>query len=117
MSSRDVAAFFTRFDIHLSHTTVWRDGHSLIAQRGAHEVSGSLNRLNLDDRFLPGISNRLGVVIAIDLGAGRISVLGTVDEYNPRKVTNRLKMLVDDFAEVVTTETKSFSKTLDRASV
>jgi hypothetical protein len=117
MSSRDVAAFFTRFGIQLSHSTVWRDGHTLIAQRGAHEASSPLNRFNLDDRFLPGISNRLGVVIALDLGAGRVSVLGTVDEYNPRKVTTRLKMLVDDFAEVVTTETKSFSQALGRANV
>ena len=115
MSSRDVATFFSQFDIHLSHTTIWRDGHSLITARAGNATGSSYPRLNLDDRFLPGISNRLGVVIAIDLGRGRLSVLGTVDEYNPRQVIQRLKMLVDDFAEVVTTETKSFCQALDQA--
>lgn len=117
MSSRDVSIFFSRFGIQLSHTTIWRDGHNLIATQGKYEESGSVRRFNLDSRFLPGISNRLGVVIAIDLGAGKLSVLGTVDEYNPRNVISQLKILVGDLVEVVTTETKGFYRALDQARV
>ena len=107
MSSRDVAAYFDQFGIHLSHATIWRDGQKLIAYQRGREDEGSTNRFNLDSHFIPRVSSRLGVVIAMDLGAGRVSVLGTVDEYNPRKVISWLKDLVEGVAELVTTETSS----------
>ncbi|HSB65766.1 MAG TPA: hypothetical protein VLD65_04260 [Anaerolineales bacterium] len=107
MSSRDVVAYFDQFGIHLSHTTVWRDGQELIAEQRGHECEDSAKRFNLDSQFIPRVSSRLGVVIAMDLGAGRVSVLGTVDEYNHRKVISWLGSLVEGVAELVTTETSS----------
>jgi transposase-like protein len=116
MSSRDVATFFEQLGIHLSHATVWRDGHDLLTQWSDPADGQPSRRFNLDSQFLPGVSSRLGVVIAVDIGDGRVSVLGTVDEYNPKKVISRLKMLVGDLAEVITTETKSLYKAMKRAS-
>jgi hypothetical protein len=107
MSSRDVVAYFDQFGIHLSHATVWRDGQKLITQQTGREGEDSAKRFNLDSHFIPRVSSRLGVVIAMDLGAGRVSILGTVDEYNHRKVISWLRNLVDGIAELVTTETSS----------
>lgn len=107
MSSRDVAAYFDQFGIHLSHATIWRDGQELMAEQKGWEVADSAKRFNLDSQFIPRVSSRLGVVIAMDLGVGRVSVLGTVDEYNPRKVISWLRNLVEGVAELVTTETSS----------
>jgi transposase-like protein len=107
MSCRDVAAYFDQFGIHLSHATIWRDGQKLIAMQNGPETTDTTKRFNLDSHFIPRVSSRLGVVIAMDLGAGRISVLGTVDEYNPRKVISWLRNLVDGVAELVTTETSN----------
>jgi len=107
MSSRDVAAYFDQFGIHLSHATIWRDGQKLIALQNRRECEGSSNRFNLDSHFIPRVSSRLGVVIAMDLGTGRVSILGTVDEYNHRKVISWLRDLVEGIAELVTTETSS----------
>lgn len=107
MSSRDVAAYFDQFGIHLSHATIWRDGQKLIALQNGSEDADSTKRFNLDSHFIPRVSSRLGVVIAMDLGAGRLSVLGTVDEYNHRKVISWLRNLVEGVAELVTTETSS----------
>ncbi len=112
MSSREVVEFFHQFDIHLSHSTVWRDAHRLLKQQGDGQDS---RRFNLDSRFLPGVSTRLGVVVAVDMGAGRLAVLGTVDEYNPRKVISQLTNLVGDVVDVVTTETKSLYRALAQA--
>jgi len=107
MSSRDVAAYFDQFGIHLSHATIWRDGQKIIALQNRREGEGSANRFNLDSQFIPRVSSRLGVVIAMDLGTGRVSILGTVDEYNHRKVISWLRDLVEGIAELVTTETSS----------
>jgi hypothetical protein len=107
MSSRDVAAYFDQFGIHLSHATIWRDGQKLIALQSGREGVDSAKRFNLDSHFIPRVSSRLGVVIAMDLGAGRVSVLGTVDEYNHRKVISWLMDLVEGVAELVTTETSN----------
>jgi hypothetical protein len=116
MSSRDVVAYFDQFGIHLSHATVCRDGQILIAKQSGREDGDSAKRFNLDSHFIPRVSSRLGVVIAIEIGAGRVSVLGTVDEYNPRKVISWLRSLVDGVAELVTTETSSLYSALDQSN-
>ena len=116
MSSREVRSFFEQFDIQLSHATIWRDGQGLLKQLGEHADANPPARYCLDSRFLPGVSNRLGVVIAIDLRNGRLSVLGTVDEYNPRMVILKLKRLVGDGIEVLTTETKGLMLALEQVS-
>jgi hypothetical protein len=115
MSSRDVVEYFSKFGILLSHTTVWRDGQKLIAEQSGREGGDSVKRFNLDSHFIPRVSSRLGVVIALDMGPGRVSVLGTVDEYNPRKVIAWLRSLVEGVAELVTTETSSLYNALDQS--
>jgi hypothetical protein len=113
MSSREVAAFFEQFGVHLSHTTVWRDGQNLLAKKRDAADEQRSKRFSLDSQFLPGVSSRLGVVIAVDIGVGGPAVLGTVDEYNPNKVVSRLRALAEDAADIITTETKILYKPPD----
>jgi len=115
MSSRDVVKYFSQFGIFLSHTTVWRDGQKLIDEQNGQKDGNSAKRFNLDSHFIPRVSSRLGVVIAMDLGAGKVSILGTVDEYNPRKVISWLRGLVDCVDDLATTETSSLYNALDQS--
>lgn len=117
MSSRDVVEYFSQFDITLSHTTVWRDGQELVAQLCGQQEENSAKRFYLDKHFIPHVSSRLGVVIAMELGTGRVSVLGTLDEYNPRRVISWLSKLVEGVADLVTTETKFLYQTFDPSKV
>ena len=89
MSSRDVATVFNELGVSLSHMTVWRDGQEI--SRQLDESSNTLGRYTLDRYFLPGISKKLGVVLALDLGTGRSAILGTLNEYDPRRVIAWLK--------------------------
>lgn len=94
LSYRDVANFLGKKGIAISHTTVWRDGQELLTQMKNQKDSQSHRKYNIDTIFLPHVSPRLGVVIAVDMGDGEFEVLGTIDEFNPRNVRSWLEPLV-----------------------
>ena len=96
LSYRDASEFFGKKGIHLSHTTVWREGQELATRINGHKDYSSLRKYSLDPVYHKGISSKLGVVIAVDLGDGRPEIIGTVDEYNPRLVKSWLEPLVKD---------------------
>jgi hypothetical protein len=96
MSFREVADFFKKRGIDLSHTTVWRDGQELLVQVNGLQNINPCKKYSLDKIFLNGVSSKLGVVIAIDLGDGNAEILGTIDEYNPKEVKSWLEPLVKD---------------------
>jgi DNA-directed RNA polymerase subunit RPC12/RpoP len=95
MSSREAADLFAKLGITLSHTTIWRDGRELRAQFNGH--TKKLKRYTLDTNYIHRISNKLGVVIVLELWQGEYRVLGTVDEYNPRTVKSWLESMVKGF--------------------
>jgi DNA-directed RNA polymerase subunit RPC12/RpoP len=95
MSSREAADLFAKLGIQLSHTTIWRDGRELRAEFNGH--TNKLRRYTLDTKYIHRISNKLGVVIVLELWQGEYRVLGTVDEHNPRTVKSWLESMVADF--------------------
>jgi len=96
LSSRDVVSVFQELGVNLSRTTVWRESHRLVEALNADGKNDTRSRYSIDRRYLPNVSSRLGVVIAINLGNGKSVILGTVDEYNPRIVKSWLESLVRD---------------------
>jgi transposase-like protein len=101
MSSREVAEIFQSQGIQLSHMTVWREGNELVKQMRENNREYILQRYSLDRQYLPRVSQRLGVVVAIDLGLGKRNVIGTIDEDNPRVVKSYLETLIADKAIAV----------------
>lgn len=96
LSSRDVVSVFRDLGVSLSRATVWRESQRLVEVLNAGGNKQTRARFSIDRRYLPNISSRLGVVIAINLGNGKSVILGTVDEYNPRVVKSWLESLVQD---------------------
>jgi hypothetical protein len=94
MSSREAADLFTKLGIPLSHTTVWRDGRELIDQ--LKKEQNLLRQYSVDTHYIHNISNKLGVVVMVELGHGEYRVIGVVDEHNPRVVKSWLESLVRD---------------------
>jgi hypothetical protein len=105
MSSRTVVDTFSEFDISLSHSTVWRDGQDLMGQLKVQEKMSPGCRLKLVQDFIPHVSSQVGVVVAIDLGKGRLKVLGTVNEQNPNEVIAWLEPLAGGDIKVSLVET------------
>ena len=94
MSSRDAADLFDNMGITLSHTTIWRDGRELLANfKGRTKL---LRRYLVDTNYIHTVSNKLGVVVVVELRHGDYKVLGVVDEYNPRTVKLWLESIVRD---------------------
>lgn len=96
LSYRDVATFLQKNGIKLSHTTVWRDRKKLMEQVETQDDPDSGQRYALDTEFYLDYSPKLGIVVAIDLGDGRREILGTVDEFNPRRIKTWLETMVDE---------------------
>jgi transposase-like protein len=96
LSSRDVAGFFTRKGIPLSHMTVWRDGQKLLSRMKSNGDSDFLKKYALDTDFLKGVSSKLGIVVVVDFGDGENEILGTVNEFNPRRFKAWLELLIKD---------------------
>ncbi len=60
------------------------------------DESDSSQRYSLDTEFFLDYSPKLGIVVVIDLGDGKREVLGTVDEFNPRRIKTWLETMVDE---------------------
>ncbi len=96
LSARQVVATFKEFGIELSHMTVWRDGHELIEHIQANFDPDRRSRYLIDKLFLKDKSRGIGTSIVLDLGDGKTTVLGKIDEVNPRLVLNWLEPYVKD---------------------
>ena len=94
MSLREVVAIFEEAGIELSHTTVWREGQKFVKLIEKQASSSPLQRYAIDRYFVPRISNRLGVVLVVDLGGPKPLVLGTINEHDPRIVKKWLEPLL-----------------------
>jgi DNA-directed RNA polymerase subunit RPC12/RpoP len=106
MSSRDAADIFTEMGITLSHTTIWRDGKELRAHLNGQKELELLRKYSVDTHYIHTISNKLGVVVVVELEPGEYKIIGTLDEINPRLVASWLESLVSDIdIEVLLHET------------
>jgi hypothetical protein len=101
LSYRDVANFLKKYGINISHTTVWRDRQKLWERAKKKVVTGPLERYSLDEDFRLNFSPRLGIVVAVEWGDGSREILGTVDEFNPRRIKRWLESMVDDINIII----------------
>jgi DNA-directed RNA polymerase subunit RPC12/RpoP len=95
LSCRDVVSIFKGLGVSLSRMTVWREGQALVDQ--LHELGETVlqTTYSLERIFPHNQPPGYGVKVAIDLGPGKVFVLGTLDEHNPREVRSWLKPLAD----------------------
>lgn len=106
LSYRDVAKFLNKYGVNISHTTVWRDRQKLWERTKKKIVTGPLERYSLDDDFQLNFSPKLGIVVAVEWELGEREILGTVDEFNPRRIKLWLESMVDDInIEIIHMET------------
>jgi DNA-directed RNA polymerase subunit RPC12/RpoP len=94
LSSRQVVSVFGELGIEISHMTVWRDGHELIASVANNTNPERPRRYLIDKLFLRNKSRGIGTSIVIDLGQGKTTVLGKIDEPNPRVVLSWLEPFI-----------------------
>ena len=108
MSCREVVEVFEGLGVNISHTTVWREGHNLIAQMQAMENSEGVKRFSIDRIYIHKISTKLGVVVALSMGSAKRLILGTIDELNPSIVKSWIESLISDIqVDVAVLETAS----------
>ena len=96
LSSKDVVQLFGLMGVELSRMTVWRDGLDLASQLQQVKSQSQSEKYAIDPFFIPGISSRLGVVLALEANHEKRVVLGTLDEFNPRLVKSWLEQLAHD---------------------
>jgi DNA-directed RNA polymerase subunit RPC12/RpoP len=98
-SYRDIVGLFKEYEITLSRSVVWREGQALAAKLQGMELSHYRRVFTIDKKYIPRVSSKFGVVVAVEVGSGRYAILGTLNEHNPRTVRSWLAPLVQD-AEV-----------------
>jgi len=96
LSYRNVIKIFGRIGIPLSRSTVWREGQELASQLNQKKLPSQTQRFTLDQNYIHRISSKFGVVVAIDLGDGKRTIIGTLNEHNPAIVTSWLQPIIKD---------------------
>ncbi len=96
MSTREVVGTFKDLGILVSRSTVWREGKQLAGLMDGQDGSKALKKYAVDRTYIHRVSTKLGVVVALTVEGGKSSVLGTLDEYNPRVVKSWLESLIQD---------------------
>jgi len=96
LSYRDIVNIFENYGIRLSRTTVWREGQTLSHQLCGKKIENHFKRYTIDKHYIHKISSTFGVVVAIDVGGGQYTILGTLNEHNPHKIRAWLRPLVQD---------------------
>ena len=96
MSSSEVVETFAELGVGLSRTVVWREGRDLAAQLRQKNPFETPRRYIIERFNFPGLKSPFGVNLALDVGSGKRAVLGTVAEWDPRRVIAWLEELSDD---------------------
>jgi hypothetical protein len=96
-SLREVEALFQRLDLEVSRSSIWRYGKSMAKRLDCGDRKDQ--RFEIDALYIPGVSEKLGVIVGLELSDGRQVVLGALPECNPIVVKGYLEDLLSD-AEV-----------------
>jgi len=96
MSCREVGEVFSQLGVPLSRMTVWRDAQELVNRLEMQGQADLLKRYTIDRAYVPNVSRKLGVVLVLNVGAGKPFILGTLDDFNPQSVKAWLEQLVAD---------------------
>lgn len=99
-SLREVETLFQRLDLEVSRSSIWRYGKSLARRLDCHDRENK--RFEIDPVYIPGVSEKLGVIVGLELSDGRQVVLGALPECNPIVVKEYLEdLLIDAEVEIV----------------
>lgn len=94
LSARDVVEILKDFGVEISYMTVWREGNDLVKLNQDAFGPNKPGRYSIDKLFLMNKGRGIGTSIMVDLGNGKINVLGRMDEVDYRKVLAWLKTVV-----------------------
>ena len=96
LSYRDIICLFENYGISLSRSTVWREGQTLAARLGGKKLENFTQRYTIDKNYVHKVSSTFGVVVAVDVGKGQYTILGTLNEHNPHTVRSWFMPLIED---------------------
>jgi len=91
LSAREVMDIFKGFGVEISYMTVWREGTDLVEQNKESFGPNLPGRYSIDKLFLKNHGRGIGTSILVDLGNGKTTLLGRMDEVDYRKVLDWLK--------------------------
>ena len=95
LSVRTTANVLKNMGVNISSSTVWREGQDFVSRSAFPKQKKSTKIFSIDKKYIHKISSKFGVVLAVDLGMNEFTIVGTLDEYNPREVIAQLKPFVE----------------------
>jgi DNA-directed RNA polymerase subunit RPC12/RpoP len=93
-SYREIIGIFDKKEINLSRSTVWREGQEINSKLSGRRINKFRQKYLIDKTYIHKVSNKFGLVLAIDLSNDEYIILGTLNEHNPAFVTSWLRPLV-----------------------
>lgn len=96
LSYRDIINIFEDIGIQLSRSTVWREGQELVTRLNGRKLHNHIQRFRIDKNYIHKVSSKFGIVVAVDFGVGKYTILGTLNEHNPDSVKSWLQPLIYD---------------------
>ena len=94
LSHRGVRLILSSLGVGLSHMSVWRDVQAAGEQRQAGKRWQKVRVLGVDGAYVLGWGEKRPVMVAVDMGNGKVVNLGYVDEHDPQAVRAWLEPLV-----------------------
>lgn len=98
LSYRDIVKVFEEQGIQLSRSTIWREGQELVTNLEGRRLHNHIQRFKIDKQYIHRISPKFGIVVAVDFGVKKYTILGTLNEHNPKAVLDWLRPLIEDTA-------------------
>jgi transposase-like protein len=96
LSYRDIVKVFEDLGIQLSRSTIWREGQELVTKLEGRRLQNHVQRFKIDKNYIHRISPKFGIVVAVDFGIKKYTILGTLNEHNPNTVIDWLQPLIED---------------------
>jgi len=110
LSIRDVANVFREQGVQLNRMTIWREGMKLTEELNKSNLLNPNNKISLEREGNIERNHRNGVVLLLNLGQARYSLLGTLNCQNPKTAVNWLTPLLRDLdVQVDLLDTKEFN--------
>lgn len=92
ISLRDIETLFQQLAMDISRSSIWRTGKDMLCRLECAEKKSE--RHVIDTIYVPGVSEKLGVVVGLELSDGRQVILGTLPELYPGVVKTCLEVLL-----------------------
>jgi len=110
LSIRDVANVFREQGVQLNRMTIWREGMKLTEELNKSNLLNPNNKISLEREGNIERNHRNGVVLLLNLGQDRYSLLGTLNCQNPKTAVQWLTPLLRDLdVQVDLLDTKEFN--------